>query len=808
MDSKVKKGLLGRFFKKTDKKTEEIRRDPQTPAQTEEGAVSETQAHGFKLDLDGLEDEALSPPETHAAEGPDDVELEMDIPGARPTPAQDTPAPAPRPQLASQPDPVRLESPPRVQTPSEIHSALSDVSSPTAATDRAPTSLSASTGVVKSPITDRLGIESYAEGLAKYLQTCDTPRSVAVEGERGSGRTSLLDMVGSKIDRSSVIPIWFNPATYNHFSFPEQLPLILVKRVLAELELALANTSGTAVRDRVPHALRNLQTAASSARSVSARREGDANAALGYDPLASGPASEAVDALKLDLADIIDEGAKAAGKERLLVLVDDLESLGPERALQFMKGTQTFLSVPRCVFLVICNASTVREAVGRSLPAGDPDAHAAATYERLFANTFHMPGQVHNAGDFLGKLFSKLGLKGSALQEGDLTDFVHLLNLSIGSNARKIDTIANSILLMSNLPVENHAGEPDTPVDYRSDVKKLKTLFAVACMEKAFPKLYRILLGKTHDPRDMAEFVDRQLANEDRLEILDAQVDLFDGGNRLRQVLRLNRFLQLVLGILDLDADGRLSSKEIKNLIDALRLVAVATSNDVASLEDDPGRQGINYFVGKVKERLMEMDSAPNRSHRVLQGSPRFPWIGLWYTMDDDKATWGPDSLYYFMKFNRDNFNELTLGMAFSIDGLKRKGAPESTIKRVQVLQFWAQNGFQYRRPGKDKVELSKSLFEVACNSVEDVRDDEVERVFFEMKDLIAATHDLFDRSEQKSKSRSSSKRSDQRKESQIRFQCPKCKDMAMVEVGRQADGTIRYRCTECGQKAKQSPQY
>jgi len=42
---------------------------------------------------------------------------------------------------------------------------------------------------------DRLDLLPYAEALAEYIETTDTPMTVGLQGDWGSGKTSMLNML-------------------------------------------------------------------------------------------------------------------------------------------------------------------------------------------------------------------------------------------------------------------------------------------------------------------------------------------------------------------------------------------------------------------------------------------------------------------------------------------------------------------------------------------------------------------------------------------------------------------------------------
>lgn len=61
---------------------------------------------------------------------------------------------------------------------------------------------------------DSLGLAAYAESLAEFIQKCSTPMTVAIQGDWGTGKTSLMRMVEDAMRSSpsgkAVETIWFN----------------------------------------------------------------------------------------------------------------------------------------------------------------------------------------------------------------------------------------------------------------------------------------------------------------------------------------------------------------------------------------------------------------------------------------------------------------------------------------------------------------------------------------------------------------------------------------------------------------------
>ena len=57
------------------------------------------------------------------------------------------------------------------------------------------------TGIIDEPVNysknedDKLGIKDYAYALKTFIENTETPMTIGVQGEWGSGKTSLMDLM-------------------------------------------------------------------------------------------------------------------------------------------------------------------------------------------------------------------------------------------------------------------------------------------------------------------------------------------------------------------------------------------------------------------------------------------------------------------------------------------------------------------------------------------------------------------------------------------------------------------------------------
>ena len=60
-------------------------------------------------------------------------------------------------------------------------------------------------GVIDAPCAkDSLGIDKYIEGVANFISVAKTPLSISIQGDWGSGKTSLLKGIEEKLKENNI----------------------------------------------------------------------------------------------------------------------------------------------------------------------------------------------------------------------------------------------------------------------------------------------------------------------------------------------------------------------------------------------------------------------------------------------------------------------------------------------------------------------------------------------------------------------------------------------------------------------------
>ena len=68
---------------------------------------------------------------------------------------------------------------------------------------------------------DKFNIQKYINGLAAFIKDCEVPMTIAVQGDWGTGKTSIMEMVRKEL--TGVKCVWFNTWQYSQFNMGDAL---------------------------------------------------------------------------------------------------------------------------------------------------------------------------------------------------------------------------------------------------------------------------------------------------------------------------------------------------------------------------------------------------------------------------------------------------------------------------------------------------------------------------------------------------------------------------------------------------------
>ena len=327
---------------------------------------------------------------------------------------------------------------------------------------------------------DKLGLGPYAESLAEFIRRCDTPLTVAIQGDWGTGKTSLMYMVQEVLQHSTggdrIKPIWFHTWQYSQFTTHASLSVSLLSSLLRQISgpenpvlKASMQVLGRLAKPAINAALRlgNLEWDDFAANAGSFQ---------------SDPAADA-DELKNDIKRLIAE-KRSRSVERFVIFIDDLDRILPERAVEILEVIKLFLDWEGCVFVLALDYMVVSRGLSQRFNIAEAELGGRSFFDKIIQLPFTIPTARYDVNAYMKELLGGMNLP---LGAEDYVLFGRLVRFSVSVNPRGIKRVLNSLQL---LVLVAKAQQLVTGADENSDRLVIRNLFGLLCLQMGYEHVY------------------------------------------------------------------------------------------------------------------------------------------------------------------------------------------------------------------------------------------------------------------------------------------------------------------------------
>lgn len=489
---------------------------------------------------------------------------------------------------------------------------------------------------------ETLGLGEYAEALSDFIQQCETPLTIALQGDWGSGKTSLMNVVKKNIERNPKIQtIWFNTWQYSQFRLEGNLAFSLLTNFIDEL----AKDDEKGRKKQTFGFIKKLGKAAAIGGAAFFGQAEVMKAGLeAYES-----ESDTIDAAKLiknmkDNIQLIVSDTLQKGKERIVVFIDDLDRLLPEKAVELLEVFKLFLDIHGCVYVLACDYQVIEQGLEKKFGVSKTQLKGKSFFDKIIQLPFSMPLGQYQVNNYIQRLLEKIGMKP---KEDDVTCYADMLNYSIGFNPRSIKRLFNSLLLLNLVATKKGLFEDGTSAATKSE--KQRIMFGALCLQMAYEPVYRYLQKHMNniDQKFFKSLMDiNSLTQEDTF--LDFRKEMH--GTDDSSLRRLSEFMGAFFGSIQLESDdnkNELSVKEIEALKDILLFSSLTSTEAVSVSPDDryKNRDMAKVFSEKLNQKYADYlgkytDYHGNLNSKFAVYQSRKDsgiWIYCWFNFGDKK---------------------------------------------------------------------------------------------------------------------------------------------------------------------------
>ncbi len=374
---------------------------------------------------------------------------------------------------------------------------------------------------------DKLEIEKHYSALTKFIKHTSTPMTVGIQGEWGSGKTSLLLAIQHSLTKEDkYLQIWINSWEHSLLSSPEETLLKIINEILVEM---LEGDSNNKRKTQIKNSAANL---VKGALKVSATVVGGAAAGKEMEKLV-GDDVNSIKSLRENLKELAKEIKTRSTNpyQKIIIYVDDLDRIEPENAVQILELLKNIFNIPNCVFVLAIDYQVVVKGLeGKFGKRTDENEwEFRAFFDKIIQLPFTMPMSQYDIGKYVNNLLQQIGF----IDEEDWfqKDIDKIIFYTIGGNPRSLKRLVNSLALInifSNIEDENNNFDDNEKDNEEDERLKDFSLFALVCLQISFPKIYDLL---TNEP-DFKKW-DNDLAFKITQKKEEKDKDKFDGEFKL-----------------------------------------------------------------------------------------------------------------------------------------------------------------------------------------------------------------------------------------------------------------------------------
>lgn len=434
---------------------------------------------------------------------------------------------------------------------------------------------------------DSFGISRYINGLCTFILHCETPMTISIQGDWGSGKTSMMNMVRSKLDKS-VHTIWFNTWQFSQFQ-QDNLAISMLGSLLSELNGdeskikklmgSLGSVSRTALKIMVDNTAGGV--AADKLSEIIGTREIDS--------------AKEIKKIKSDFQEAINKTLDNSGKEKAVIFIDDLDRLQPAKAVELLEVLKVFLDCEKCVFVLAVDYSVVTQGIKQKFGDSVDEEKGKSFFDKIIQLPFKMPVAQYDISNYVSDALKTMKIADDKKSVGQ---YVGLIETSIGCNPRSIKRLFNTYRLLDFIAQESSYNA--------NDGKRRMILFATICMQMEFDQLYNFIVSsKDTLTNDLfCQLSDYTLINND--ENLKEEIGVYDDN----EIMRIALFMKKFIDAIQIDDDANISDEEIDNLKNILHFSTITSVSDNNSQEDKSDadwhyRYANKDIVSKLNDRLL-----------------------------------------------------------------------------------------------------------------------------------------------------------------------------------------------------------
>lgn len=349
---------------------------------------------------------------------------------------------------------------------------------------------------------DDFGIKRYVNGLISFIENSSAPITIALQGEWGSGKTSLMTRLERALccgEKSQFIGIDINTWEYSMMATPETTVYKILAKLVNDLTKNDSHSKKT-LKKFLKGAGNFLYRGARESLKTLPAVGGMLSVGLEAANVPTQIIDETEDAETVSLSDLkkaleqaVQKTITEAGKKGVIVFVDDLDRLNPPVAVEILELLKNIFCIDDCIFVLAIDYDVVVKGLepkfGKLTDKNEREFRSF--FDKIIQVPFSLPVSSYRPMDFVLSSLVKIGYI-TAVEKGDerfKRPFREIVESSVGKNPRSIKRLINTLSLLSCIA---KCGK-DKDSEFIDSREGRIVNFAIVSIQVCYPKIYRML---------------------------------------------------------------------------------------------------------------------------------------------------------------------------------------------------------------------------------------------------------------------------------------------------------------------------
>ncbi len=415
---------------------------------------------------------------------------------------------------------------------------------------------------------DTLNLLPYAEAIRDFIQECESPVSIGIQGGWGVGRTSLMNMLrGSGDSQQSGLldvnlckSISLDSWPYSQFDQNDNMAVACFHALTNQLGQVLEQEPGidpVDLKARLEAANEKLVAVMHQIRELKQGHYNTQKNGNSYIDI-----SGQMLTFRTEFSKLISLWSQSGEGRRVVIFVDDLDRIRPLLALELLEAIKNFIDIPGCIFVMALEYEVVQRGMLEKLGKDLQKTSGKAFFDKMIQLPFVVPTTSYRLDDYIVDLLHKSGLPCVDKDSCDPESrefFLDITRFTVGRNPRGIKRVVNYMNLLERIHSHN-AGRETTKGE-------CKILFALVSMQIAWPELFQYFI------RDPSVGSVTSLQSWDFLDTLPEAANLFERSPDKELVKNaISAFFDTLFRLLDVNDDGQVDAKELSPVLEVMEL--------------------------------------------------------------------------------------------------------------------------------------------------------------------------------------------------------------------------------------------